>query len=170
LSRPNLKRLSLRLGMALGMIGMLILPFIVIGDVESSARLGLRALGAATVALAFTSDLAGTDLARALGALRAPTAIVEVIEGLALQLDSLKATASRLVLARKLRGARGLASTVSILPELLVQSAERAERMDLARRVRGYCYVRPARSFRRQDIWPLLIATASAALLHALAH
>ena len=168
-ARPNLKRLSLRLSIALMVIGMLVLPFLLSGQLERAARLSLRALGAATVALAFTSDLLGAELARALGALRAPAALVEVLEGLTLQLDSLKTTCGRLLLARKLRGARGLRGSASVLPELLVRSAERAERVDLARRLRGYHYVRPERSFARQDIWPLSIAFASATLLHVLA-
>jgi len=167
--RPNLKRLSLRLSIALVVIGMLILPFLLSGQGERAVHLSLRALGAATVALAFTSDLLGAELARALGALRAPTALVEVLEGLALQLDSLKTTCVRLLLARRLRGARGPLGAASILPELLVRSAERAERVDLARRLRGYHYVRPKRSFARHDSWALSIAFASAALLHALA-
>lgn len=167
-ARPNLKRLSLRLSMALVVIGMLVLPFLLSGQGERAVHLSLRALGAATVALAFTSDLLGPELARALGALRAPTALVEVLEGLTLQLDSLKTTCGRLLLARKLRGAHGFLGAASILPELLVRSAERAERVDLARRLRGYHYVRPERSFARQDVWPLSIAVASAALLHVL--
>jgi energy-coupling factor transporter transmembrane protein EcfT len=170
LARPNLGRLSVRLGVALGVIGMLILPFLAIGDFERGIRLSLRALGAATVALAFTSDLAAPDLARALSALRAPTPLVEVIEGLTLQLDSLKGTYRRLLLARRLRGAQGWSGAASLLPELLVRSAQRAERLDLARRLRGYECQRPARSFGRQDILPLLVAAASAAILQALAH
>jgi len=168
-SKPDLKRLSIRLGLALGLIGMLTLPFLISGDLTRAARLGLRALGAATVALTFTSRLSGTELARALGGLRAPAALVEVLEGLALQLDSLKRTAERLVLARRLRGARGIFGTLSVVPELLVRSAERAERLDLARRLRGYEYARSRSHLSRQDLWPLLTAVAGAVLLHALA-
>jgi energy-coupling factor transporter transmembrane protein EcfT len=169
-ARPNLKRLSMRLSIALSMIAMLIAPFILTGDVDRILLLSLRGVGAATVALAFTSDLSGMDIARALSVLRAPKPIVEVLEGLALQLDSLNNTAARLLLARKLRGARRFSGMNNILPELLVQSAERAERIDLARRLRGYQPSPPARTFARQDFWPLLIAGASAALLHTLAH
>ena len=168
-AKPNLKRLSLRLGAALGMVAGLLLPFLLVGDFERATKLGLRALGAATVALAFTSRLSGTELAHALGALRAPVALVEVIEGVASQLDTLKSTARRILLARRLRGAQGIAGAVSVLPELLVRSAERAERLGLARRLRGFDHAQLKSKFQRQDIGPLLLAAISATLLHALA-
>jgi len=169
IAKPNLKRLSVRLGAALGMVAALLLPFLLVGDFERATKLGLRALGAATVALAFTSRLSGTELAHALGALRAPVALVEVIEGLASQLDTLKSTAKRILLARRLRGARGIAGSISVLPELLVRSAERAERLGLARRLRGFDHAQLKSKFQRQDIGPLLLAAISATLLHALA-
>jgi energy-coupling factor transporter transmembrane protein EcfT len=168
-AKPNIKRLSVRLGAALGMVLALLLPFLLVGDFERVTKLGLRALGAATVALAFTSRLSGTELAHALGALRAPVALVEVIEGLASQLDTLKSTAKRILLARRLRGAHGIAGSISVLPELLVRSAERAERQGLARRLRGFDHAQLKSKFQRQDVVPLLIAAISAALLHALA-
>ena len=168
-AKPDLKRLSLRLGATLGMVGALLLPFLLTGDIERAMRLGLRALGAATVALTFTSKLSGTELAHALGALRAPVALVEVIEGLASQLDNLRSTAQRILLARRLRGAHGVAGTVSVIPELLVRSAERAERLGLARRLRGFDHAQLRSRFQRQDLGPLLLAAASATLLHALA-
>jgi len=168
-AKPNLKRLSLRLGAALAMVGALLLPFLLAGDFERAMKLGLRALGAATVALTFTSRLSGTELAHALGALRAPVALVEVIEGLASQFDTLKSTAKRIMLARRLRGAHGVSGTISVLPELLVKSAERAERLGLARRLRGFDHAQLKSKFQRQDIGPLLLAAISAALLHALA-
>ncbi len=168
-AKPNFKRLSLRLGAALGMVGALLLPFLLVGDVERAMKLGLRALGAATVALTFTSRLSGTELAHALGALRAPVALVEVIEGLASQLDTLRSTAHRILLARRLRGAHGLSGSISVLPELLVQSAQRAERLGLARRLRGFDHAQLKSKFQRQDLGPLVLALASAMLLHALA-
>lgn len=168
-AKPNFKRLSLRLGAALGMVCALLLPFLFVGDIERATKLGLRALGAATVALSFTSNLSGTELAHALGALRAPVALVEVIEGLASQLDSLRSTAKRILLARRLRGAQGLAGTISVLPELLVRSAERAERLGLARRLRGFDHAQLKSKFQRHDLGPLVLAFGSATLLHALA-
>lgn len=168
-AKPDLKRLSLRLGAALGMVGALLLPFLLAGDVERAMKLGLRALGAATVALTFTSRLSGTELAHALGALRAPVALVEVIEGLASQLDTLRSTAQRILLARRLRGARGITGTISVLPELLVRSAERAERLGLARRLRGFDHAQLKSKFQRQDLAPIVLALVSATLLHALA-
>ena len=169
IAKPNLRRLSVRLGAALGMVAALLLPFLLVGDFERATKLGLRALGAATVALAFTSRLSGTERAHALGALRAPVALVEVIEGLASQLDTLKSTAKRILLARRLRGAQGIAGSISVLPELLVRSAERAERLGLARRLRGFDHAQLKSKFQRQDIGPLLLAALSATLLHALA-
>lgn len=168
-AKPNFKRLSLRLGAALGMVAALLLPFLLAGDVERAMKLGLRALGAATVALTFTSRLSGTDLAHALGALRAPVALVEVIEGLASQLDTLRSTAKRISLARQLRGARGVTGSISVLPELLVRSAERAERLGLARRLRGFDHAQLKSRFQRQDCAPILLALVSATLLHVLA-
>ena len=112
-AKPNLKRLSLRLGAALAMVGALLLPFLLAGDFERAMKLGLRALGAATVALTFTSRLSGTELAHALGALRAPVALVEVIEGLASQFDTLKSTAKRIMLARRLSSCEASPSITS---------------------------------------------------------
>lgn len=168
-AKPDFKRLSLRLGAALGMVAALLLPFLLVGDIDRAMKLGLRALGAATVALTFTSRLSGTELAYALGALRAPVALVEVIEGLASQLDTLRSTARRILLARRLRGAQGLSGTISVLPELLVRSAERAERLGLARRLRGFDHAQLKSKFQRQDVGPLLLALLGATLLHALA-
>lgn len=168
-AKPDFKRLSLRLGAALGMVAALLLPFLLVGDIDRAMKLGLRALGAATVALTFTSRLSGTELAYALGALRAPVALVEVIEGLASQLDTLRSTARRILLARRLRGAQGLSGTISVLPELLVRSAERAERLGLARRLRGFDHAQLKSKFQRQDVSPLVLALLGATLLHALA-
>lgn len=168
-SKPDLRRLSLRLTATLAMLGALLLPFVVGGDGEQAARLGLRALGAATIALTFTSRLTGIDLARAFGALRAPVALVEVLEGLSSQLDNLQSTAQRILLARRLRGAHGVRGTLSIIVELLVRSAERAERLGLARRLRGYDYTQLRSSFGRNDWVPVLVATAGAFGLHLLA-
>jgi energy-coupling factor transporter transmembrane protein EcfT len=157
-------RLSLVLAIILGLVA----PFVVSGDWGSAARLGLRALGAATIALLFTSDLSSSALAGALRTLRAPVALVEVIEGLALQLDSLRNVAARIVLARKLRGARGLRGNVTILPELLVRSAERAERVDLARRLRGYDAKRRA-EMTAADVPCALLAGLAGVSLHVVA-
>jgi len=165
LCRPNLRRLSVRLSLALAVILGLVAPFVVIGDWASAARLGLRALGAATIALLFTSDLSSSALAGALRTLRAPVALVEVIEGLALQLDSLRNVAARIVLARKLRGASGLRGSVTILPELLVRSAERAERVDLARRLRGYDAKRRS-EMTAADLPCVVLAALAAVSLH----
>lgn len=164
LCRPNLKRLSVRLSLALGVIVGLVAPFLLSGDIDNATRLGLRALGAATIALLFTSDLSSSALAGALRTLWAPVAFVEVLEGLALQLDSLRNLAGRIVLARRLRGASGLRDSVTILPELLVRSAERAERLDLARRLRGYDVKRRARMTALDLLAPLLSASAALSL------
>jgi energy-coupling factor transporter transmembrane protein EcfT len=160
--------LTLRLSFAVGLITALVLPFIVTGEWVTAARLGLRALSAATIALTFTSDLSGPGLATALGTLRAPASLVEVIEGLALQLDSLRNVARRVVLARKLRGARGLKGSATVLPELLVRSAERAERLELARRLRGY-ERRQRDPLTLKDLLPASFALLGALLLHAIA-
>lgn len=168
LCRPNFKRLSLRLSLALLVIVALAVPFVISGEPGTAARLGLRALGATTIALLFTSDLSSSALASALHTLRAPISLVEVIEGLALQLDSLRGVASRIVLARKLRGARGLRGNATVLPELLVRSAERAERVDLARRLRGYDAKRRT-PMTSADLPVLLISGAAALALHLLA-
>jgi energy-coupling factor transporter transmembrane protein EcfT len=167
--RPNLAQVARRFALCVPMIAALAVPFLLGGQFEAAARFTFRALSAALVVLTFTAGMSPADLARALASLRVPQSLVEVVDGLLLEFDSLAPVARRIVLAQRLRGARGLSIFVRLVPELLVQSAERAARVDLARRLRGYSTSRDARTLAPADLLSVFGAVSCALLMHVLA-
>ncbi len=136
-ARPRARVLRARGGVAAGAIAAAVLPFLIAGDVERALLLAARAAAAVTVAIAVGATLKENDLAPALAALGIPGALTRVVATMARQLGSITDEGRRLLLARKLRGSRGSAVGVEVISTLLLRAAARAERVDLAERLRG---------------------------------
>ncbi len=135
LERPGSRWLASRVGpLVLGIVALLV-PLWLTGDVARANRLALRAFAAAWCATLILSQLTLPRLAPALRALGVPLALRSAIHTLVWQLEHVAEEGRRLILARELRQARRFGPEV--LSELLVRTAARAERVDLALRLRG---------------------------------
>lgn len=167
--RPNLSRLARRFAIVVPMIAIFAAPFLLAAQFEAAARLAFRALSAALTVLIFTAGMSPAELTRTLASLRVPASLVDVVDGLLLELDGLLGVARRIVLAQRLRGAKGLRIFTRLVPELLVQSAERAERVDLARRLRGYGVRRQPLSLTPADLACFILVLSFAGAVHYLA-
>lgn len=137
LTRPRPLPLLRRGLPALIGVGALSLP-IALTDPQRAALLAARATLALTAALAIASTIPSGRLGPALSALGLPASIAAVLTTLLRQLTLLGSEARRLWLARRLRGARGVGASTEMMAALLVKSAARAERVELAMRLRGY--------------------------------
>ncbi|MCA9595025.1 MAG: hypothetical protein KC776_17005 [Myxococcales bacterium] len=164
-ARPRWRMLMSRGGIALSAIAAALLPFVLAGDTAVAARLAARAVSAVGVAIAVGATLRVNELAPALAALRIPTAITRVVATMARQLGSVTDEGRRLVLARKLRGSHGSAVGVEVISTLLLRTAARAERVDLAERLRGGPPAPDRSRLRRSDLPFLLACVAIAGLL-----
>lgn len=107
-------------------------------DLERALWLGGRAAAALLAALALASTIPPAELGPALSALGAPRGVSAVVASLLRQTGSIAAEGRRLALARSLRGATGIGASTEMLAALLARSASRAERVELALRLRGY--------------------------------
>jgi cobalt/nickel transport system permease protein len=114
--------------------------------------------------------LSSGQLGGALAALRVPYAIAGVIETMLRQVAHVTSEGRRIRLALELRGAHGSGLTLTLLGALLVRSVQRAERVDLAMRLRGYDPGRAAElaRLRASDAPALALAIAAALTVHAL--
>ncbi len=116
---------------------------IVWSDPERALWLALRATLALGAAIAIGSTIPSASLGPALSSLGLPRGVAAVISTLLRQIDLLIAEGRRLTLARRLRGATGLGASTELFAALLVKSSQRAERVELALRLRGYDERRP---------------------------
>jgi energy-coupling factor transporter transmembrane protein EcfT len=145
---------------------------IALGEHPRQALLvGARAGSAIVIALCFAAELRATEVASALYALRLPALLVMVVETMLRQLGSIKHIAERVVLARRLRGARGSAFSGEVLSALFILSADRAERVALGMRLRGYGpdTARRIGKLGASDIALIVVAGATAIVLHTAA-
>lgn len=163
LARPRPRWLARRLGPPLVGLAALLLPLVLVSSAERSAEIVARAVGAAVVAAAVASTLALAELGPALAALGVPRALSSAVHALLWQLEHVGAEGRRLILARQLRGARRFGPEV--LAQLLFRTAARAERVDLAMRLRGASAPAAGRISRR-DLPALCAALAAAVALH----
>lgn len=158
-----------RLGAALLVIAAVLAPSALVDGEAALLRLARAGLLTAAI-VALTAPVTATELAAALRSLRLPPVLVGVVETMLRQSAVLGAEARTLTLARRLRGASGFGVGPQLLVELFDRSVARAERADLAARLRGYApgaMLQPA-TFRRRD-WVLLVASlALGAVLHTL--
>jgi energy-coupling factor transporter transmembrane protein EcfT len=136
LTRPDPRVLARRALFALGAIVALCIPFAIAGDWARAIELGARASAATLIALAFASTWKLDELPAALRALGLPLDFVSTVHAMLWQVGHIGSEGRRLVLARRLRGARGVVGP-EILAELLVRTTARAERVDLAMQLRG---------------------------------
>lgn len=130
-----------------------------------------RAAVCVTFAVAFAALLPRSELGAALVALGAPRGMADTVATLLRQLGALVHVGERLVLARSLRRATGVAAMVGVLPSLLLCGVRRAERVELAMKLRGSASGvtnRQAR-LRPRDAWLLAVVATIAVSLHAFA-
>jgi energy-coupling factor transporter transmembrane protein EcfT len=170
LTRPDRRVLARRTLVAFGAILAVCLPFVLVGDFVRALELGGRAAAATLIALAFAATLPLEELPGALRALGLPADFASTVHGMLWQLGNIRAEGRRLVLARKLRGARGVVGP-EILAELLVRTTARAERVDLAMQLRGAHSALAARrvGLGARDFVGIAIALAVGIGLHVLA-
>jgi energy-coupling factor transporter transmembrane protein EcfT len=146
------------------------MPLMFSGDLQRAALLGMRAFLSLSVALAVASTLTFVEVPGALAALRVPSGLVRVLSAMLSQFSLLRDTARRLLLARSLRGARRFDIGPDVLASLLVVSAARAERVELALSLRGFdpSGLGDKSALRARDTFPLAIAGLFALAIHAM--
>ena len=151
--------------LAVPLLATLVLPMWLVGQAGHAFELGLRALLALITALSFAATLSIVELPAALSNLGLPRALVLVLGTMLRQAGAVQAQGQRILLARKLRGAKGGAVSAEVLASLLASTSERAERVELAMRLRGADLATPkaGRGLGPPDL-PLLLASACAAV------
>ncbi len=167
-TQPRPRPLARRALPAVLLIAALVLPLVVAGETHRALAMGARATLAVGVALAMAASLRLDELPGALAALRVPRALAAVVETMLRQLDSVRDEGRRIVLARRLRGARGWGVGPEVLSALFVRTSARAERVELAMRLRGYSpdAARERARLGRGDVPLICLAVAMALLLH----
>lgn len=168
LGRPRVVICAIALGSAFAVGLALTWPLWLAGGTARAAGLLARSLAATGVALGVGSMFEDHELAATLRWLRLPSALVDVVEMLLMELRLLGPLAERMALARRLRGARGFRAGGEMLAGLFVLSAERAERLALSRQLRGYDEraVRSTMRLEWRDVPALGAAIALAAVVH----
>ena len=165
LARPSFAMFTRTLGAGVLGLTALLLPLLFAGQAAAAVRLGARGCLTLTVALAFASTFSVIELAGALSALGMPRPLCAVISSMLRQLGAVRTQGRSLLLARRLRGAAGSGLGADVLGSLLARTAERAERAELAARLRGHELVSARRrSGLRVSDAPLLMCVAALAL------
>lgn len=170
LTRPNPLVLGRRALVALGAVVALCLPWVIAGNWPRALELGGRAAASTLIALAFAGTLRRSELPGALRALGLPADFASTVHAMLWQVGNIGSEGRRLVLARRLRGARG-AIGPEILAELLVRTTARAERVDLAMQLRGASSEAAARrvGLTTRDVLAAAIALGTGIGLHLFA-
>jgi energy-coupling factor transporter transmembrane protein EcfT len=137
LLRPDPGVLGRRALLALPLLVALVAPLLLVGDAQRGLALSARACSSLLTALAFASTFRPAELPPALAALGLPRTLVRLLGSMLRQAGAVSSQARRIVLARRLRGARGRQVSAEVLASLLAKTAERAERVELAMRLRG---------------------------------
>lgn len=169
--RPPAKALARRALLALPVLVAFVGPLLATGETERGLALSARALAALTTTLAFAATMRTTELPQALSALRLPPTLVELLGSMLRQASAVSSQARRVVLARRLRGAQGHQVSAEVLSSLLVKTAERAERVDLAMRLRGGGFAGGAsrRALPARDLPGLMACAATSIAIHLVA-
>jgi energy-coupling factor transporter transmembrane protein EcfT len=150
------------------MMGASILPIAVSTSPERAGLVLLRALLAATTAIAVAGATTRENLGPALCALGVPRVVGAVLASALRQTTVLRTEGRRLLLARRLRGRAGYGDGAAILGVLFSRAATRAERVDLAMQLRGFVPEQAMERVRlgRHDAPLVAIAVAAAAAIH----
>jgi hypothetical protein len=169
-TRPDRRGVWRKLWPGLLLIAALIVPLFAAGRHADAGALGARALLALLSAIGFAHSLRPEELGSALYALRVPPALANVVVTLLRQLDVIRAEARALGLSRRLRGARGVALGGDAFAVLLIRVAARAERVELAQRLRGFGAPAAAAApgLTARDFAALLLAACLGFSLHVL--
>lgn len=167
-AQPRLRPFMHRALPAALVIAALVVPLVIAGRSAQALAMGARATLAVGVALGVAASLALDELPGALSALGVPAALAAVVETMLRQLGSVQDEGRRIVLARRLRGARGFGVGPEVLSALLVRTSARAERAELAMRLRGYnpALAREQARLGRRDLPLLGLTIVLAVLLH----
>ncbi len=167
-ARPRPGTLALRALPAIGVIAAVLAPLLLSGESARAGLLGMRALFAVSVALSIASTVPLAEVPGALGALGVPDALCAVTGTMLRQLGAVRDEGRRLVLARKLRGARGPALGAGTLATLLLRTADRAGRVELAMRLRGYTAAEASAhsGLRARDALVVLASVTCAVAVH----
>jgi energy-coupling factor transporter transmembrane protein EcfT len=162
--RPDARTLGRRAAAALLGVIAVALPIALVDPARASLLAG-RALCAALAALAIASTIPAAELGPALSGLGVPRGVSTVIASMLRQAGSIATEGRRLALARSLRGATGLGASTEMFAALLARSSLRAERVELALRLRGHDEsARPAGARLGLGDVPAVAAAAVAAL------
>jgi energy-coupling factor transporter transmembrane protein EcfT len=164
IARPPLRQTLRRIGAGAVLISAVLLPLALVGETQRAMLLMARAAAALLVAVAFAGTLKLSDVASGCRALGIPSYAVRVIETMLRQVSVLREVGQRIVLARKLRGARGTSASGEVFATLLLHSAERAQRSALAMRLRGFGGQSAHGARLRASDAPLLVAVCAAAI------
>ncbi len=167
ITRPRFSWLARRLGPALLALGALLVPLALSMDLARVVVIALRAVGAALASACLASTIPLRELGPALVAVGTPRSLASAVHTLLWQLDHVGAEGRRLMLARRLRGAERFGPEV--LSQLLVRTAARAERVDLAMRLRSADGAPEASRFGAVDALVCLSALAVVVALHGIA-
>lgn len=159
--------LGRRLLLATPMLAALLLPLAAGGAAERAGLTAGRALAALTCAMSMFSLVHERELSGALRGLGLPAALGAVLSAMLRQASQVRREGRRLVLARRLRGASGGWVSARVLAALLDRTRQRADRVDLALRLRGadQGQQRPQPP-KRADVPLLLMSALVAALPH----
>jgi cobalt/nickel transport system permease protein len=150
---------------AVPLLAALVLPVMLAGQAQHAVELGLRAMLALITALSFAATLSSIELPAALTNLGLPQPLARMLGTMLRQAGAVQAQGQRILLARKLRGAKGGAMSAEVLASLLTSTAERAERVELAMRLRGadLATLKAGQGLGPRDL-PLLLASSCAAI------
>ena len=171
LARPTWRTWWRRALPALLMIGALLVPLAVV-RVPDAAAIAVRATIVVVIALGFAATLRLEQLAPALRGVGLPASLAGVIETMLRQLSVVRDEGRRLALARRLRGARGRTWGAETVSALLVRTITRAERTELAMRLRGGAdAVRLSHArLRLHDAPAVLVSAVAATAMHVGGH
>jgi energy-coupling factor transporter transmembrane protein EcfT len=142
-------------------IALSLVPIAFSAGAQHALRVAVRALAAASTAIAVAGSVPAHELGPALSALYVPRAVAAVLGSALRQTAVLRDEGRRLTLARRLRGVSSRTAGAGVLAVLFTRAAGRAERIELAARLRGFS---PAGAVTRARLtWPDAPAMAASA-------